>query len=132
MILPDIVTLPAAVLVLGLNLATGADWKNLVISGIIGAGFFGLQYLVSRGRWIGGGDIRLGAILGFFFGWPMIIPAILIAYFIGAGVSLPLLALKKRGLKSELPLGVFLAMSALIVYIYGEPILGWYLRQLSW
>ncbi len=40
------------------------------VAAVVGAGFFLLQYVVSRGRWIGGGDIRIGAMMGMMLGFP--------------------------------------------------------------
>ena len=59
-LIPDKVALPAALLVFLLNLFLGYNWLVLLICALIGGGFFLLQFLVSRGKWVGGGDIRLG------------------------------------------------------------------------
>ena len=94
----DIVTLPACVIVFLINLALGMNWQNLFISGIIGGGFFLLQFVVSGGRWIGGGDIRLGLLMGLSLGWPGIISSLTLAYFIGAFIGLGLIASGKKKL----------------------------------
>src|SRR3989339_835436 len=84
----DIITLPACLVVFIVNLMLGFEWQNLLISGIIGGSFFLFQFVVSRGRWIGGGDIRLGLLMGFALGWPYILVAIFLAYFMGAIITL--------------------------------------------
>lgn len=122
----DIVTLPACLAVLIINLALGFNLWNLLISGIIGGGFFLIQFLISNGRWIGGGDIRLGILMGLSLGWPVVILAIIISYFIGSviGVGLILAGQKKWG--SEVPLGVFLTVGTIISLFWQAQILNWY------
>lgn len=122
----DIVTLPACVIIFILNILTGQNWQNLLISGIIGASFFLIQFVVSRGKWIGGGDIRLGLLMGLTLGWPMILVAIFLAYIIGSIVGIFLLLSKKKSLGSQIPLGVFLAPATIIVLFWGEAIWRWY------
>ncbi len=123
----DAVTLPACAIVLILNLFLGISWQNLLVSGIIGSSFFLVQFLISKGRWIGGGDIRLGLLMGLALGWPNILAAILIAYFIGsiAGIGLIMAGRKQWG--SKVPLGVFLSVAAVIVLFWGEEIVKWYM-----
>lgn len=127
----DIVTLPACVVIFILNLLLGIDFKNMLLSGIIGGSFFLLQFVVSKGKWIGGGDIRLGLLMGLFFSWPMIVLAIFLAYIIGSIISVSLVLLSKKKWNSEVPLGVFLTTSSIIVLFWGNQILLWYLNLLK-
>ena len=122
----DVVTLPAGLVVLILNLALGFSLWNLLVSGIIGSGFFLLQFLISGGKWIGGGDIRLGLLMGLALGWPGVIAAIIISYFLGSLVGLGLIAAGKKRWGSEIPLGVFLAAGTIIDLFWQERILDWY------
>jgi prepilin signal peptidase PulO-like enzyme (type II secretory pathway) len=122
----DIITLPACLVVFILNLFLGFNLWNLLISGIIGSSFFLVQFLVSNGRWIGGGDIRLGLLMGLALGWPAVILAIIISYFIGSIVGIGLVLAGKKKWGSELPLGVFLALGVIISLFWQEPILNWY------
>ena len=124
----DIITLPACIIIFILNLFLGFNLVNLLISGIIGGSFFLLQFLVSKGKWIGGGDIRLGLLIGLSLAWPMSIFAIFLAYIIGSVISIPLLISKKKKLKSEIPLGIFLSTATIITLFWGEQILNWYLN----
>ena len=128
----DIVTLPAAGLALAFNLFLGQPWEELLLGGILGAGFFSAQYVISRGRWIGDGDIRLGLLLGLLLGWPGLIVALMLSYFVGAAVGVALLAAGMKRLGSKLPLGTFLAAGGITALLYGEPIIAWYVRQIGW
>lgn len=102
-------------------------WGNLWWGALVGFGFFFLQYIISHGRWIGGGDVRLGLMLGFWLGWPNIAVALFLAYIIGAVVAVPLLVLKKVGRQTEVPFGVFLAVGTFIAIYYGPELIQWYL-----
>ncbi len=127
----DAVTLPVAGLMIGINLALGMPWQELALSATIGTGFFLAQYAISRGRWIGGGDIRLGLLLGVALGWPGIILAIFLGYFAGALVGIGLLATGQKRWGSALPLGTFLAVAAAATLWWGEPIINWYLHFIN-
>ncbi len=124
----DVITLPACIVVFILNLFLGFNLWNLLISGIIGSSFFLLQFIISRGKWIGGGDIRLGLLMGLALGWPNIIVGLFIAYFIGATAGLGLILTKKKQWGSQIPLGVFLSTATVITLFFGEQILNWYLN----
>lgn len=118
---------PALVLCFASLMFGWQSWLSLVIGIGIGGGFFLLQYVVSQGRWIGAGDIRLGVFMGVILGWPLILFALFIAYIAGAGVSLILLALKKKRLASETPFGTYLAGATFIAMIWGKSVMDWYL-----
>jgi len=122
----DIVTLPACLVVFIINLVLGFDLLNLLISAIIGGSFFLIQFLISGGKWIGGGDIRLGLLMGLALGWPAVLPAIIISYFIGSIVGVGLILAGKKKWGSEVPLGVFLAVGTIISLFWQAQILDWY------
>jgi len=124
----DIVTLPACLIVLFFNLFLGFSLWNLLISGIIGGSFFLIQFVISKGKWIGGGDIRLGLLIGLSLGWPDVLVAIIISYFIGSIIGIGLILAGKKKWGSEVPLGVFLAVGTIITLFWQEQILNWYLN----
>lgn len=130
-IILDKVSLPAAAIALILNALLGFGWRGLLISATIGTGFFLIQFLVSRGRWIGGGDIRLGLLLGLALGWPYVLAAIFLGYMIGAIFGVVLLATGKKKMGSMVPLGTFLSVAGAIVLLYGEKIVNWYLSFIN-
>jgi leader peptidase (prepilin peptidase)/N-methyltransferase len=92
---------------------------------LAGGGILLLISLASKGG-MGGGDIKLLAVLGFLAGWPDLIIVFLLAVCSGAvaGVILMLLKLKRR--KSTLPFGPFIALAFFITSIWGAQIWGWY------
>ncbi|MDP4000662.1 MAG: prepilin peptidase [bacterium] len=126
----DKVVIPAFALIVIYNLFTGQVLNGLLGSLII-SGFFFLQYLLSKGRWIGLGDVKLGLFLGSLVGWQLSIALLMLGYFMGAVVGLALIFTHKKKMDSAVPFGTFLATSAIITMIYGERILSWYLNTLG-
>lgn len=105
----------------------GVNWLDLLLGVIIGSSFFLSQYLISKGRWIGFGDVYLGFMMGAMLGWQKVILAIILAYFIGAMIAVILIILKKESWKSKIALGPFLMIGTFIALLYGNKILEWYL-----
>ena len=124
----DKVTAPAIIVAFGLNLWLGMNWLNLLAAAGIGGGFFLAQYLISRGRWIGGGDIRLGVLMGLMLGWPQIFAALILAYVSGAVVGVGLLLTRKKQPSSRLPFGTFLSAATIAAMFWGEEIMSWWER----
>ncbi len=104
------------------------DYLLFIFSGIIISGFFLLQFIISKGKWIGGGDIRLGFLMGIILGFPMSLVALFLSYILGLIVSLPLLIIGKKRMKSEIPFGTFLVAGTIITMFLGDKILNWYLN----
>jgi len=136
----DKVVLPAIALSLLINLlivilqpAPLPWWSflfNYLLAALIVGGFFLIQFIVSHGRWIGGGDIRLGVLMGVMLGWPQAILALSIAYIVGSVVGLILIAVGHKKMDSQIPLGIFLAPATWLVLLWGKLILAWYTQLL--
>ncbi len=123
----DKVTLPSAAIFFVVNLILGVSIFDLVLCGLVGAGFFLTQFLISNGKWIGGGDIRLGLLMGVFFGrLDYLILAIMIAYFIGSAIGIAMIIFGKKKWRSKVPLGTFLTVSTIITTLWADLILEWY------
>lgn len=122
----DRVTLPALAILAVFSLILGMNPLTLAVGIAVGAGFFWLQYVISKGRWIGGGDIRLGAVLGALLGWKLLLVAFFLAYVSGATVGLSLIASGRKEWGSRIPFGTFLSAGALVVLYFGEEILRMY------
>lgn len=93
----------------------------------VGSGIFYILYKVSDGTWIGGGDVKLGIVLGLLAGGAvMSFLIIFIASLIGTLVALPLLATGRAGRSSHLPFGPFLLAGCIVVVLFGQRLLDWY------
>lgn len=115
------------VAVLG-GLAAALDYQNLSLHVI---GLFAvslplyLVYLATRGRGIGGGDIKLMAGCGLFLGWKLIILSFFGGCLIGTIIHLILMAAKKAG--RQLSFGPYLSLGVVLSLLFGEYLLNWYL-----
>lgn len=93
---------------------------------VFAVGLFGGQFVISKGRWIGGGDIYLGAMMGIWLGWPNIVVAIFLAYILGAIVAIGLIIFKKKSWQTEIPFGTFLAVGTFFALYHGAQVIKWY------
>ncbi|GAH44899.1 unnamed protein product [marine sediment metagenome] len=101
---------------------------NPLLSAILASAFFLAIVLVSRGKWMGVGDIKLAFFIGLFLGWPNILVTLFLAFFIGAIIGVGLIATGKKTLKSEVPFGPFLVVGTFIALFWGQSIINWYLN----
>ncbi len=132
----DKVSLPAIVVTMLINfglyfLAAGPDKMgvfvfNYALAALVAGGFFAAQFIVSGGRWIGGGDIRLGFLMGLMLGWPWVLAALMIAYISGSIFGLVLVAGGRKKINSQIPFGTFLSLATWIVLLWGPQIVSWY------
>lgn len=125
-IIPNRITYPA--LIIGPLLLLFADvsrWRGILLGAVIGGGFLFLISLLKRDG-MGGGDIKLGLVMGVFLGAPVVV-ALFFGSLLGAVYGLALVAAKKRSLPDALSFGPFLALGALAAFFWGTPILNWYL-----
>lgn len=100
---------------------------NLVLAVLVGGGIFYLLFQVSHGKWIGGGDVRLGWLLGLVAATPArSLLFIFLASIIGTLVSIPLLAKHKLKRSSTIPFGPFLIIGLVITQLFGAAMLHWY------
>jgi prepilin signal peptidase PulO-like enzyme (type II secretory pathway) len=94
--------------------------KTPLLSALGASGFFFLIWLVSRGKWMGFGDVKLAFLMGLFLGFPLILPALFSAFFIGAIIGLALIALGKKKMKSEIPFAPFLVAGTFLALFFGD------------
>lgn len=93
----------------------------------IGAGFFAVQWLLSRGRWVGSGDILVGAGMGFLLrDARLVIVALFLAYVTGAAVALTLMLVRRKTVKDRLAFVPFLFLGTLASLLCGYMLIGWY------
>jgi len=121
------VVVPAAAVIFIVNLFLGFSYLSLLF-GMLGAlVFFGLQFILTKGRGLGEGDIWIGLFLGALFpDGSLLILSVLLAYLLGTFVGLGLIMARKKEWGSKLPLGVFLALGALATLLWGPSIISAY------
>lgn len=128
-LIPDsfsLALLAAAVLVV---LLSRSAWLAAAIGGLAGTLFFTAQYLLSRRRWVGSGDILLGLSLGLLLGWRLLTLALFLAYLSGAVVAVGLILARRLRLSSTMPFGPYLLASGFTAWLWGGQIIDWYFRH---
>lgn len=134
MILPDGLNLLAAGLALavfvwrlGMEGFSGAALINGLLGIVAVAGIFYGLFQLSKGRWIGGGDVKLGVALGLLAGsFQLGLLTVFLASFFGTCVATILLILGKKKLASKLPFGPYLLAASFAVFLWGQPLINWY------
>jgi leader peptidase (prepilin peptidase)/N-methyltransferase len=131
-IIPDVISLPG--IIVGFLTALAIPWLSWSDSlfGILLGG--GSLYLVAEvyqrltgQEGMGGGDIKLLAMIGAFLGWKAVLPVIFLGSLAGSLVGVPLMILKRSDGKLAIPFGPFLALGAVICLLWGTQLLIWYL-----
>ena len=128
LIIPDTVTLPG----IGLGLAIGflpssIGFANAVAGACLGGGIFLLIMLLYPAG-MGGGDVKLIAMIGAFVGWQAVLVTIILSAFCGAVSGSTLILLRLRGRRDPVPFGPFLAVGGIAAMLWGEALLAWYGR----
>lgn len=114
------------------SLLLGAPLLSLLLSVFLATSFFLIQYLATKGKGLGSGDIYLGAFLGArFVDLGDLSLAIFSAYIVGSAVAIVLVLKNKKKMKSRLALGPFLVIGSLISLFFASEILTWYLSLLA-
>jgi leader peptidase (prepilin peptidase)/N-methyltransferase len=130
-IIPDAITLPGIVAGVLANVATRhVSVIDSVLGIVLGGGVFLVIILVSRGG-MGGGDMKLAAMLGAFLGWKVALLALFFAVVAGGSLAIVLLASGLRGRKDPVPFGPFLALGGAVGLFAGEGLLTWYLSAFA-
>jgi leader peptidase (prepilin peptidase)/N-methyltransferase len=131
-IIPDVISLPG----IGVGLLTSLiipqiTFFNSLIGVLLGGGSLFLvatlyQWLFKR-EGMGGGDVKLLAMIGAFLGWKAVILTILLGSLIGSITGIIIMVLKGKDFKYAIPFGPFLSLGAVISLSYGENLIRWYL-----
>lgn len=127
-IVPDSISIPAIVIVLAIQFFRGADMLHIFYAMMIGGGLFLFQYLFSKGRWVGEGDIRIGILMGAILGIPQILVALFIAYVGGAFLGFILIASGHKQMSSRVPFATLLTVATFITMLFGNSIINFYLQ----
>ena len=122
------VTLFYLILSTFLNVLSVEELFVRVLTAFIVFLFFFALYFFSEGKAMGFGDVKLVVFLGLLLGFPNILPALFIAFFLGAVIGLIMMMFKKKGMKSEIPFGPFLVFGTFVSLFFGEYFISWYLN----
>lgn len=128
-IIPDSLVLTGFLFVVLLNILDYIKTPYLLVSGLLGlllgSGFFLILAIITKGG-MGGGDIKLISLLGFWLGWKWTLLMMLLSFTLGGIISVLLVVLKVKGRKDTIPFAPFIATATLLTVLYGNDIINYY------
>lgn len=131
-IIPDVISLPGIVIGLVISLLhPQMSIKDSLIGVLLGGGSLyvvaSVYHVVTKREGMGGGDVKLLAMIGAFIGWKGVLFTILCSSFIGSVVGVTLMLWSSADSKYAVPFGPFLSLGAIIYVLWGEALITWYL-----
>jgi leader peptidase (prepilin peptidase)/N-methyltransferase len=133
-IIPDSITLPGIVIGFAVSFfIPQLGWLNSLIGIVAGGGSllliaYGYEFLTKKDG-MGGGDVKLLAMMGAFFGWKAILFIIFAASLVGSVIGISVMLAQKKDSSLAIPFGPFLASAAVLYIFYGHKIIFWYLNM---
>ncbi len=134
-IIPDVITLPGILLGLAASfLPDGIGIWQAVIGFLVGGGALYLvailgDFLFKKDS-MGGGDIKMAAMLGAFLGWQKVLLIFMLSSVVGLVISLAIMTVSEKLRKERvIPFGPFIAIAAVIAITYGDQIIYFYLEN---
>ena len=103
------------------------NWYVYAIGFLSVSGFLYLLFLITKGRGIGGGDIKLMAAAGLLLGWKNIILSLVLGSILGSIIHLTRMKLQNE--ENVLAFGPYLSLGIFISMVYGNQIIEWYLKM---
>lgn len=133
-IIPDHITLPGIVLGFVISFfIPQLGWLNSLIGIVAGGGSLlliaWLYQVVAKKDGMGGGDVKLLAMMGAFLGWQSILFIIFVSSLFGSVIGITLMAIRRKDSTLAIPFGPFLAGACVLYIFYGGPIIRWYMNM---
>lgn len=97
---------------------------------VIALVFFGGQFILSKGKWLGSGDIYVGIGMALLLGWPKLLVALMLSYVIGSILMIGVMLTGKAKVKDTVPFAPFLILGTLIALYQGNQLIEWYLHNI--
>jgi leader peptidase (prepilin peptidase)/N-methyltransferase len=129
-ILPNVLTLPGIAAGLIASTFVPPGWLDAVLGALLGGGVLWLigeaYFRYSGQEGMGGGDVKMLAMVGAFLGWKQVLVTLVISSVAGSLIGMLVIAVRRGGMKYALPYGTFLALGALVASLAGDAIVTWY------
>jgi leader peptidase (prepilin peptidase)/N-methyltransferase len=129
-LLPDKITLPGIVVGLIFSLILPPGIVEALLGALLGYGIlWGIAeayYRYSGQEGMGGGDLKMLAMVGAFLGWKLVLVTLVLSSVTGSVIGLLVIGLRRGDMKYALPYGTFLAAAALLASLVGDRIVAWY------
>ena len=131
-IVPDVISLPG--IVIGFILSFFVHYISFINSALgvlVGGGIILIIGLggsvIFKKEAMGGGDVKLAAMIGAFLGWRYIIISLFLGFFLGALAGIFLIISKIKSREDVVPFGPFIVLGSFITLLWGEKIISWYI-----
>ena len=134
-IIPDLITLPGIpVCFLASFALPSITYKESLLGLLAGGGSLLLvgwtYYLIKKAEGMGGGDIKLMAMIGAMVGWKGVLFTIFVSSLVGTLVGITIMLRTKKGMKIAVPFGPFLSTGAITYIFFGPGLISWYFNLL--
>ena len=131
-IIPDVISLPGIVIGFILSFFVPyISFLNSALGVVVGGGIILIIGLggsaIYKKEAMGGGDVKLAAMIGAFLGWRYIIISLFLGFFLGALIGIILIMTKIKKREDVIPFGPFIILGSFITLLCGEKIITWYL-----
>ncbi len=131
-IIPDEISLPGILVGFGFSFfLNGHTWLNSLLGILLGGGSLLLvayaYHRLTGNEGMGGGDIKLLAMMGAFLGWQAMPFIIFVSSLAGSLIGITIMLLQKKNTRLAIPFGPYLAFGAVLYVFYGDPLIRWYL-----
>ena len=97
-----------------------SELLGFLVAAFYSAAFFWVTHVMTKGKGMGMGDVKFGFFMGLFLGYPKILIALFLSFFIGTIVGLSLIILGRKKFKSKVPFGPFLITGTFLVMFFGQ------------
>ena len=131
-IVPDVISLPG--IIIGFTLSFFVPYISFINSAlgvVVGGGIIliiGLAgSVIFKKEAMGGGDVKLAAMIGAFLGWRYMVISLFLGFFLGALAGIFLILSKIKRKEDMVPFGPFIALGSIITLLCGEKIIAWYI-----
>lgn len=129
-LLPNAITLPGIAVGLIASAVLPPGIIDALIGVLVGGGVLWLigeaYFRYSGQEGMGGGDVKMLAMIGAFLGWKLVLVTLVLSSVLGSIIGLLVIVARKGGMKYALPYGTFLALGALVASLAGDSIVNWY------
>jgi leader peptidase (prepilin peptidase)/N-methyltransferase len=129
-LLPNVITLPGTAAGLIVSLIVPPGLVDAILGTLLGGGVLWLigeaYYRYAGQEGMGGGDVKMLAMIGAFLGWKLVLVTLVLSSVAGSVIGLLVIGLRRGDMKYALPYGTFLALGALAASLVGDRIVAWY------
>ncbi len=134
-IIPDVITLPGIPICFAASFALPSmNFKEALLGILVGGGSLFLvawiYSLITKKEGMGGGDIKLLAMMGGLVGWQGVAFTIFVSSLVGTLSGFAVMLQSRKGMKLAIPFGPFLAIGAITYIFFGTRLINWYFNML--